>query len=171
MDTLKYQFNWSLIGDIELGRPNLGNSTSVEMYRLMQYTFREVVEKMYGREKADEVFYEAGYISGMAFFDQYITKTDDINQFLRQLQEALKTMKVGILRIEELDMSNGIVLMTVSEDLDCSGLPEAEYEVCKYDEGFIAALLEKQTGIHFVVKEIDCWTTGDRTCRFRAIRE
>ena len=114
MDTLKYQFNWSLIGDIELGRPNLGNSTSVEMYRLMQYTFREVVEKMYGREKADEVFYEAGYISGMAFFDQYITKTDDINQFLRQLQEALKTMKVGILRIEELDMSNGIVLMTVS---------------------------------------------------------
>jgi predicted hydrocarbon binding protein len=168
MESLKYQFNWSLIGDINLGRPNLGNSTSVEMYRLMQFTFREVVEKKYGKEKADEIFYESGYISGKAFFDQYITRTDDMNHFLRQLQEALKILRVGILRIEELNLDKGTVLMTVSEDLDCSGLPEAEYEVCKYDEGFIAALFEKQTGNCFEVKEIDCWTTGDRTCRFRA---
>ena len=56
--------------------------------------------------------------------------------------------------------------ITISEDLDCSGLPELDYEVCKYDEGFIAALLESFTGKSFQVKEIDCWCTGDRTCRF-----
>ena len=36
-------------------------------------------------------------------------------------------------------------------------------------EGFIAALLESFTGKKFTVKEIDCWCTGDRTCRFEAI--
>ena len=34
--------------------------------------------------------------------------------------------------------------------------------------GFIAALLEKFTGKAFLVKEIDCWCTGERTCRFTA---
>ena len=33
---------------------------------------------------------------------------------------------------------------------------------------FIAALLESYTGRRFVVKEVDCWCTGDRTCRFTA---
>ena len=30
------------------------------------------------------------------------------------------------------------------------------------------ALLESHTGHPFVVKEVDCWCTGDRTCRFTA---
>jgi predicted hydrocarbon binding protein len=58
--------------------------------------------------------------------------------------------------------------MSISEDLDCSGLPELDYEICVYDEGFIAGLLESFTGERFSVKEVDCWCTGDRTCRFVA---
>lgn len=42
------------------------------------------------------------------------------------------------------------------------------YEICTYDEGFISSLLESFTGMLFQVKEIDCWCTGDRTCRFTA---
>jgi predicted hydrocarbon binding protein len=59
-------------------------------------------------------------------------------------------------------------VLTVSEDLDCSGLPETGDEICTYDEGFISALLESFTGIPFHVEEVDCWCTGDRTCRFEA---
>jgi hypothetical protein len=35
----KYAFSWDLIGDITMGRPNLGNQTRLEVYRLMQFTF------------------------------------------------------------------------------------------------------------------------------------
>ena len=35
-------------------------------------------------------------------------------------------------------------------------------------EGFIAGLFERFTGKTYHVKEIDCWCTGDRTCRFCA---
>jgi hypothetical protein len=70
--------------------------------------------------------------------------------------------------VEKADLATGSFVITVSEDLDCSGLPELEYEICKYDEGFIAALMESFSGKHFRVKEVDCWCTGDRTCRFTA---
>ena len=39
----KFNFKWSDLGDLAEGRPNLGMDTSVEVYRLMQYTMRAVL--------------------------------------------------------------------------------------------------------------------------------
>jgi uncharacterized protein len=47
-DKRKYAFSWDLIGDITMGRPNLGNQTRLEVYRLMQLTFRDILEQRYG---------------------------------------------------------------------------------------------------------------------------
>jgi predicted hydrocarbon binding protein len=58
--------------------------------------------------------------------------------------------------------------MTVSEDLDCSGLPPYGETVCHYDEGFIAGIFEIYTGKRFQAKEVDYWTSGGRVCRFVA---
>jgi predicted hydrocarbon binding protein len=168
MTERKYQFHWGLIGDIALGRPNLGHSTNVEMYRLMEFTFRDVMEQEIGSVKTDHVFYQAGKLAGIHFYQQYFRHLDDFNLFVKSLQQALKDMGVGILRVEKADLDRGLLVLTVSEDLDCSGLPELNFEVCKYDEGFIAGLLESFTGHQFKVKEVDCWCTGDRTCRFTA---
>ena len=35
-----YNFSWKQLGDIQEGRPNLGNKTDVSVYRLMQFTMR-----------------------------------------------------------------------------------------------------------------------------------
>jgi len=56
--------------------------------------------------------------------------------------------------------------LTVAEDLDCSGLPVFQETICTYDEGFISGLLSEYTGREFDVKEVDCWCSGDRVCRF-----
>lgn len=58
------------------------------------------------------------------------------------------------------------LVLTVSEDLDCSGLPVFGETVCDYDEGFIAGIFEEYAGKKITAKEVDCWATGDRTCRF-----
>ena len=165
----KYQFTWDLLGDITEGRPNLGHMMRIEVYRLMQYCFRDILEERYGNEEADAITYQAGYLAGSHFYGQLIGKTESIGDFVRKLQEVLKELGIGILRVEEHDETTGKIVLTVSEDLDCSGLPELSYEVCTYDEGFIAAILESFLGKKYDVKEIDCWCTGDRTCRFRAI--
>ncbi len=164
----KYPFSWELLGDVELGRPNLGKNIPLEVYRLMQFTFRDVIEQRYGSQATDEIFYQAGYMAGAAFYRNAIGSSGDPNEFIRKTQAALKEMSIGILRIEQADVEQGQFILTVAEDLDCSGLPELGYEVCTYDEGFIAALLEGYFGRKFIVKEVDCWCTGDRTCRFEA---
>ena len=168
MSGRKYAFSWNLIGDIDLGRPNLGPYARLEVYRLMQFTFRDVLERHYGTQKADELFYESGELAGKEFFKQFFPDITDFNVFVKALQNKLRDMAIGVLRVEAADLDSGKFILTVSEDMDCSGLPELEYEICKYDEGFIAGLLESFSGRMFRVKEIDCWCTGDRTCRFEA---
>ncbi|SEP39757.1 V4R domain-containing protein [Propionispora vibrioides] len=164
----KYEFQWELLGDLAAGRPNLGPMVSTDVYRLMQFCFRDVLEKHYGTEMVDTLFYESGLLAGKQFYQNVIRDVKDFNSFVQAIQTALADKKIGILRVESADHENGKYVMSISEDLDCSGLPELDYEVCVYDEGFIAGLLEGFTGKQYSVKEIDCWCTGDRTCRFTA---
>jgi uncharacterized protein len=168
MGNRKYRFSWELLGDMAKGRPNLGPNTRLEVYRLMQFTCRDVMEQHLGADKTDQIFYEAGKLAGGEFYKNSLPSIQGFNSFIKSLQETFHNMGIGVLRIEEADLEKGSIILTVSEDLDCSGLPELGYEICTYDEGFIAGLLESFTDIPFKVKEIDCWCTGDRTCRFTA---
>jgi predicted hydrocarbon binding protein len=162
----KYKFTWELLGDLSIGRPNLGNLTRVEIYRLMQFTFRDVLETRFGTDVADEIFFEAGSVAGKEFYNHFLSEARDSGTLMKLLQDALREYGVGIFRVEHGDSDARNMVVTVGEDLDCSGLPEMEYEVCKYDEGFIAGIMEAFTGKSYDVREVDCWCTGDRTCRF-----
>lgn len=161
------KFSWEDLGDIELGRPNLGMSVSVPVYRLLQYTLRDVLITKLGVKTANEILIEAGRLAGKEFCKNLLNLYLEFNEFIAQLQKVLKDLKVGILRVEQIDLENMEMLLTVAEDSDCSGLPISDETVCEYDEGFIAGILEAYTGKNFYVKEIDCWASGDRVCRFK----
>lgn len=166
----KYEFSWDLISseNISNARPNLGPTMRMEVYRLMQFTLRDILEQRYGAEETDDIFRNAGKMAGLAFFKNMMPETKDFGEMVAKLQELLQTLSIGILRLEEVDIDNGHFVLTVGEDLDCSGLPDTGMDVCIYDEGFIAGILEAYTGKSFEVREVDCWCTGDRTCRFVA---
>lgn len=168
MTDRKYEFSWDLIGDLEEGRPNLGENVNIVLYRLMQYTFRDVAERRFGSDVCDELFYEAGQLAGNCFFSQFMDEYKELplTGFVAELQRVMKELGIGILRIEKADVDNGTFILTVAEDLDCSGLPDIGLEVCNYDEGFIAGIFSRYTGSEFAAKEVDCWASGDRTCRF-----
>ena len=161
-----YDFTWADLGDISFGRPNLGPDVPVFVYRLAQYTMREVIRRRYGEDMARLLLREAGWIAGREFCRNILNASLDFAAFIVQLQEALKARRIGILRIEKADLEAMSFVITVSEDLDCSGLPVLGTTVCDYDEGFIAGVLQAYTGKHFSAVEVDCWATGDRTCRF-----
>jgi len=159
-------FQWTMLGNAAEGRPNLGFTTDVSVYRLMQFTLRDAMIQEFGVETADRIFYRAGETAGLHFYENVITKKDSFNDFIADLQEVLKSMKIGILRVEKGDIENLNFTITVAEDLDCSGLPVCDEEICTYDEGFLGGVLAAHTGKKFQVKEIDCWCSGDRVCRF-----
>jgi predicted hydrocarbon binding protein len=159
-------FNWSMLGNVAEGRPNLGNIMDVNIYRLMQYTLRDVLIKKFGPETSDNIFYEAGQHAGKSFCLELLNKNAGFNDFIVDLQEKIEQLKIGILRVEKADMDNMTFTLTIAEDLDCSGLPVVDEEICTYDEGFINGVLLEYTGKNFKVKEVDCWCSGDRVCRF-----
>ena len=159
-------FEWTMLGKIDEGRPNLGFTTDVSVYRLMQFTLRDVLIKDFGVEKADRIFYRAGETAGRHFYENLITKRDSFGEFVAELQDVLKQRKIGILRVEKGDVERLTFTLTIAEDLDCSGLPVCDERICTYDEGFISGLLSAHTGKDFFVKEVDCWCSGDRVCRF-----
>ncbi len=164
----KYSFSWELLGDIAKGRPNLGFSMNLEVYRLAQLTIRDVLEQQLGSEKTDKILYQAGELAGCEFCNNHLSARSDFGNFMKSLQEIFRELRIGILRIEEADMDKGVLTLTMSEDLDCSGMPETGFSSCTYDEGFIAGILKNFAGRSFRVKEVECWCTGNRTCRFRA---
>ncbi|MDO8963994.1 MAG: V4R domain-containing protein [Coriobacteriia bacterium] len=169
-DKRRYEFDWALLGDLDLGRPTMGSMMRVEAYRLMQSSFRDVLEQKLGTEGTDAFFYEAGELAGRALYKNMFTEVTTLAQFVERLTDVLQNLRIGILMIEKADPDAGVFVMTVSEDLDCSGLPVLDFPICSYDEGLIAALMESFTGDKFVVREVDCWCTGARTCRFSAER-
>ena len=159
-------FDWSMLGDLTEGRPNMGKLVDVSVYRLMQFTIRDVLIREFDSEKADIIFYEAGKHAGTLFCQNLLDINDSFNDFISKLQELLTTLKIGILRVEKSDLENLNFTITVAEDLDCSGLPVSDEEICTYDEGFLEGILGTYTGKDFSVKEVDCWASGDRVCRF-----
>lgn len=161
------RFSWDQLGDIQEGRGALGEEMPVLVYRLMQYTMLDVLSKAYGEEKANEYFRRAGHLAGTEFSKNVLDLNVDFNTFIAQLQKSLRELKVGILRMEDFNQKTGTIVLTVGEDLDCSGLPVTNETVCNYDEGFIAGILEAYTGNRYEVREVDCWASGDRVCRFK----
>ena len=162
------QFSWSMLGDIEAGRPNLGPMMHLAVYRLMQFTLRDILIRDFGVETANRIFFEAGKKAGEEFCRNLLADAKDMNSFVAAIQQQMKDLGIGIFRVESADYEKGSFVITVAEDLDCSGLPVCNEEICIYDEGFIAGILLAYTGKDFQVEEIDCWGTGDRICRFTA---
>lgn len=160
-------FIWNNLGNIKEGRGDLGEDVPVLVYRLMQYTMLDVLSKKFGRESANDMIRAAGHLAGTEFARNVLDLNVDFNTFVSNLQKTLQEYKIGILRMEEFNNGTGDITLTVGQDLDCSGLPVSNENVCDYDEGFIAGILELYTGKPYSVREIDCWASGDRVCRFK----
>ena len=162
-----YKFELKKLGNIKKGREHLGEEMPVLVYRLLEYSMNDVLFKNFGIEKTDEIFRQAGYLAGCEFAKNALPLDADESTFVSTLVQTLETLKVGILRMEEADFEKGEFVITIHEDLDCSGLPPTGEVVCKYDEGFLAGILEAYTKKPFKVREVDCWSSGSRVCRFK----
>lgn len=161
-----YDFQWSDIGDIALGRPTMGNSTYVSVYRMLQFSVRSALAQEFGGMAAQKVFYNAGKMAGRELCLNMLDKESDACTFFSQLSSVLKDFNIGILKTEKMDDQKLNYTVTLEEDLDCSGLPDSKETVCGWDEGFIAGILQEYMGVDFLVKEIDCWSQGQKLCRF-----
>lgn len=149
-------------------RGNLGADIPVIVYRLLEYSIKDELVKRYGKEEQVEIFRNAGKKAGEFFAKNMLNMDQPLDMFVAELQRKMEEMKIGVLRVESIDEESGKIILTVSEDADCSGLPVLGETVCNYDEGFISGILSLYSGKEYQAVEVDCWATGDRVCRFHA---
>lgn len=91
----------------------------------------------------------------MFFARTYLDLTLEFSAFISQLQRRLEEFRIGVLRMEEAEEDTGKMVLTISEDADCSGLPAIGEMVCNYDEGFLSGLLTAYTGKPYSAEEIN----------------
>ena len=166
LDEPHHVFTWDKLGNIKEGREDLGEEVPVLIYRLLEYTMNHVLTEEFGKDKANELYRKAGKLAGSEFARNELDLSLEFDVFAAELQRLMRELKIGILRIEEVEENGKKIVLTVSQDLDCSGLPPTNELVCNYDEGFLAGVLEAYTKKKYMVQEVDCWASGDRVCRF-----
>ncbi len=155
----------------ENSRGNLGEELPVIVYRMLEYSLKEELIRRYGKDQQIEIFRSAGRMAGEYFAQNMLNMDQPLDSFINELQRKMQEMKIGVLRIEDVDEESGKIVLTVAEDADCSGLPVLGETVCNYDEGFISGILSTYSGKPYTAIEVDCWATGDRVCRFHATVE
>ena len=170
-DRSHHIFKWETLGNIKEGRGDLGEDMPVIIYRLLEYSINHILAEEYGVEQANELFRKAGFLAGTEFAKNMLDLTQELSGLFAQLQQVMKDLKIGILRVESVSEQDGTIFLTVAQDLDCSGLPPTNEVVCNYDEGFISGILEAYTNKPYFVREVDCWASGDRVCRIRCATE
>ncbi|MEG1642478.1 MAG: hypothetical protein RR272_05120 [Synergistaceae bacterium] len=55
-----YKFSWDSIGDVAKGRERLGETMPVFMYRLFEYSVKDILVNELGKEKTIKIFRDAG---------------------------------------------------------------------------------------------------------------
>lgn len=158
----------AFLGNYPNERSHMGTDLPVFVYRLFQYSLKEELIARYGKRTAVELFRASGRTAGTYFARHHLDLTLPLGQFTSTLQQKLEEFKIGILRVETFDEITGKMILTVSEDADCSGLPIMGEAVCNFDEGFISGILSLYTNKKYEAIEINCWALGDRICRFDA---
>lgn len=152
----------------ENSRGNLGSELPVLVYRMLEYSLKDELIRRFGKDTQIDIFRNAGRKAGEYFASHFLDLTLPLDAFIGNLQQKMQDLKIGVLRIEDVNEESGRITLTVSEDADCSGLPVLGETVCNYDEGFISGVLSHYSGKPYSAIEIDCWATGDRVCRFLA---
>ncbi len=164
-------FDWGDLGDIGQGRPTLGPWTNVAAYRLLYFTLRQVLNSQLGKEKSKEIFIAAGKLAGEEIFHNLAGSISGLNDLMIKVADLFDDLKIGIFKVEKADEKKTEFILTISEDLDCSGVPVDGETKCAWDEGLIAGILSSFLRVMTTAKEIDCWATGAGICRFEVKKD
>lgn len=163
---VELQMNADALGDLALGRAELGESTSVLAYRLLEVSMRKILSNMYGDGEMMTILHNAGRLSGSMFARELLDFSLPLADFLMDLSEKLSQFKIAQMSVERLDLDTCGAVVTMLDDLDCAGMLSCGQSLCQYDEGFLMGVMKEYTQKNYTVTETDCWGTGASLCRF-----
>lgn len=160
-----------LIGNPGAGRPILGPTVTVEMFRALRLVgIMEGLDGTLGKD-ASALVYGSGKHVGLALGKAVLEKSgQDLNRYVQLVTAKLKELGVGLMSIPEIKLSEGFLKVRVDECITCAGMPNIGKAVCHFEGGLVSGVLEAFLGAgkKCLVKETKCWALGDTTCEFES---
>lgn len=157
------------LGDPAAGRPNLGETTSVTIFRVVRnLAMGNALKTLVGEDRANEFLYHSGQTVGAALHNKLLTDVTDLNVFVEKVTTLLEDLGVGRLSIVQAKPDKGLFELKVDECVSCAGVGNLGKVLCYFEAGVISGLLGAFTGKKVRVDETKCWGKGDTTCQFKA---
>lgn len=160
-----------LIGNPKAGRPILGPTVTVEMFRALRLVgVMEGLDGTLGKD-ASALVYNSGKHVGLSLGKAILEKSgQDLNLYVQLVTAKLKELGVGLMSIPEIDLAKGFLKVRVDECITCAGMPNIGKAVCHFEGGLVSGVLEAFLGAgkKVAVKESKCWALGDTTCEFES---
>ena len=160
-----------LIGNPEKGRPTLGPTATVAMFRALRLIgVMEGLDSTLGKD-ASALVYNSGKHLGSELGKAILEKSgQDLGRYVQMLTAKLKELGVGLLSVPEVKLAEGFLRVRVDECITCAGMPNIGKAVCHFEGGLVSGILEAFLGggKKCIVKETKCWASGDTTCEFEA---
>ncbi|MBI3566345.1 MAG: 4-vinyl reductase [Elusimicrobia bacterium] len=168
-DILAKAAGLGLIGDPARGRPTLGSTVTVAMFRALRLVgVMEGLDDTLGKDASALVFNSGKHV-GFALGKAVLEKSGrDLERYVHMTAAQLKELGVGVMTVSALNLANDFLKVRVDECITCAGMPDIGKAVCHFEGGMVSGVLEAYLGAgkKVVVKEIQCWALGDTTCEF-----
>lgn len=155
-----------LIGDPVKGRPTLGATAPVAMFRTLRLVgMMESLNNMIG--DASTLVYTSGKEVGKKLGKTIVEKIGkEIEQFVPAVAREVKNLGIGMMNITKADVEHGFLEIKVDECITCSGAPNINQRVCHFEAGFISGVLERLLDKTVNVIETKCNCMGEDGCVF-----
>jgi hypothetical protein len=114
--------------------------------------FQNMLENVEGHKEDTDYLRKEGYSAGVEFsnniMDMVILPDDSINT----LQKKLHDYKINVLRMESYDIDTGNITISFEHEIDFNKLQLSNNDLCSFNEGFVAGILEVYTGRKYDVQ-------------------
>ncbi len=158
-----------LIGDPKAGRPVLGGTATVAMFRSLRLIgVMEGLDDTLGKDSRALVYNSGKHFGGALGLDILQETGPDLGLYVPAVAERLKDLGVGLMSVVQMDLAAGTLTVRVDECITCAGMPNIGKAVCHFEGGMVSGVLEAFLGAgkKAAVEESKCWALGDRTCQF-----
>jgi len=131
--------------------------TSVFVYQMLQFIKLDASSDLNEDELTNGFLPQAGFLAGIKYAKKILNMDVKFDDFVRNLQDELKAIKIAYLRIEAFDLVTGDLVITIRHEFESCEIPIKNNNVFIYDESFITGILETYTGKKYEVHKMDSW--------------
>ncbi len=153
------------LGDLDEGRPTLGEFTPVKSFRaLIHIGIRDYLGEKLG-SVVNTFLYESGRDIGRELVKKkVIGGANSIEDAIELMEEFFEEEKIG--KMSFIGQEGAITRIRIDECLSCSGMNDVGEALCYFEAGLITGIIKNLLDMKVIVKERKCWGMGDKTCEF-----